>query len=293
MRKLLFSILILLSLTPVHAQRATDTFKLYFDIGISALNSATTKKIDLLIYNDNIITGSSIMIIGYADYLGTEGRNKTLSLKRAKNVKEYLVKYGLNANDIKLCMGKGEIERAGMTDRMGYPSDRRVDIVVNNRVKKPDPPVKPAIARKPKHDTVKKVTANNFEDFKHLKPGSTFLLKNVYFPPDRHTIKPESRETLEKLYMVLRDYPNLKISIEGHVCCVKNAADAMDIETYEQSLSVNRAKAIYNYLINRGIDPARLRYAGFGRSRPVIFDEQNEEDAEKNRRVELRVIENQ
>jgi outer membrane protein OmpA-like peptidoglycan-associated protein len=292
MRKVLLSILIFLSFTPVYAQRAHDTFKLYFDIGIAALNSATSKKIDLLIYNDKIITGSSIMIIGYADYLGTEGRNKTLSMNRAKNVKAYLVKYGLNADDIKMCLGKGEVERAGMTGRDGFPTDRRVDIVVNNRVKHYDPPEKTASGRKPKYDTLKKVTNNNFEDFKHMTAGSTFLLNNVYFPPDRHTIKPESKETLEKLYTVLRDYPYLKISIEGHVCCVRDAKDAMDIETYEVSLSVNRAKAIYYYLINRGIDSSRLKYIGYGRSRPVIYDEQSEADAEKNRRVELRITEN-
>lgn len=287
MYKALLSILLSVAVLHAGAQRATDTFKLYFDLGVPALNKQAEKKIDLLIYNDKIISGSNIMVIGYADYLGTEGYNKALSMKRAKNVKDYLVKYGVNAENITLCMGNGEVDRQGLTDRGGYPTDRRVDIVVNNRTRSTPPD-----HGKKKTDTTHKKTVTSVDDIKRLKPGATFLLKNVYFPPDRHIIKPESKETLEKLYMVLRDYPKLKISIEGHVCCVKDAADAWDIDTYEQLLSVNRAKAIYNYLVSRGIDSSRLRFAGFGRRHPVVADEQNEQDAELNRRVEIRVTDN-
>jgi hypothetical protein len=103
------------------AQRATDTFKLYFDLNAPALSESMERKIDLLIFNDKLISGSNIMIVGYADYLGTETYNNNLSYKRAQNVKEYLVKYGMNANDITLCLGKGKIERAGMTAKIRLP----------------------------------------------------------------------------------------------------------------------------------------------------------------------------
>ena len=290
MYRILLTILSCFTLAPAFAQHATDTFRLYFDLNVAPLNAAAEKKIDLLIYNDKIITGSSIMIVGYADYLGTEGYNKNLSMVRAKNVKDYLVKYGIDANDIKMCIGKGEVERTGMTDKAGFPTDRRVDIVVNNKTIKKPLPANPKTVGKNKKDTTR--TLNTLDGIKHLKPGTTILLKNVYFPADRHIIKPESAETLEKLYIVLRDNPSLKISIEGHVCCIRDAPDALDIDTYEPTLSVNRAKAIYKYLIDRGIEASRLRYEGFGRRRPVVAIEKTEEDAEKNRRVEIRVIDN-
>src|ERR1700753_222922 len=98
---ILFSVM----LSPALAQHSTDTFKLYFKIDVSALDKNIEKKIDLLIYNDKIINGSSIMIIGYADYLGTEGHNKGLSMQRAQNIKNYLIKYGINGSDIKVCVG--------------------------------------------------------------------------------------------------------------------------------------------------------------------------------------------
>ena len=286
MYKALCTILFSFAIASAVAQRATDTFKLYFDLNVAPLNAATKKKIDLLIYNDKIINGSNVMIVGYADYLGTEGYNKDLSMKRAQNVKDYLVKYGINAENIKLCEGKGEVERNGLTNKKGFPTDRRVDIVVNNRtlVKEPAKHLKP---------TGTKTSVASIDQIKNLKPGSIFLLRNVYFPAGRHIINPESMATLEKLFIVLKENPNLKISIEGHVCCIDfDERDATDIDTYEPTLSVNRAKAIYNYLVGRGIDSTRLRYAGFGKTRPIVAHEQNEEDAEKNRRVEIRVVEN-
>ena len=288
MYKAVLSILLSSVILPVFGQKGTDTFKLYFDIGIATLNSTIENKIDVLTYNDKIISGSKIMIVGYADFLGTEGRNRNLSIKRAENVKNYLVKYGLNPDDITLCEGKGEVERAGVKNKDGFPSDRRVDIVVNNRVRKATntAKIKPPL----KKDTSVQHPITNIEEISHLKTGSVFLLRNVYFPPDRHTIMRQSYETLEKLFQVLEANPNLKISIEGHVCCIKNAPDALDIETNEPTLSVNRAKEIYNYLIARGIDATRLKYSGFGRSKPIVQDEITDEDREKNRRVEIRII---
>jgi hypothetical protein len=134
MYKTLLIILCSVILAPAYAQRATDTFSLYFDLNVPTMNGPTEKKIDLLVYNDKIINGSTVMIIGYADYLGTEGYNRNLSMQRAQNVKDYLIKYGIDANYIKLVLGKGEIERMGLNSKEGYPTDRRVDIVVNNRM---------------------------------------------------------------------------------------------------------------------------------------------------------------
>ncbi len=289
MYKKLLCILFSFFLVPAYGQRARDTFRLYFDIGISALNKGIENKIDALIFNDKIISGSKVMIVGYADFLGTEGRNKDLSIKRAENVKKYLAENGVNPNDITLCEGKGEVERTGIKDKGGFPSDRRVDIVVNNKTPKKERTDKPK--NLPKKDTTA-VIVTNIAEISHLKPGTAILLKDVYFPSDRHTIMEKSYETLRKLYDVLEANPKLKISIEGHVCCIKNAPDALDIETNEPTLSVNRAKEIYYYLINRGIDPIRLKYSGYGRSRPVVPEEKTDQDREKNRRVEMRIIDN-
>ncbi len=288
MYKTLLVILFSFVLTPVFGQKGTDTFKLYFDLNVSTLNAKMENKIDLLIYNDKIINGSSVIIVGYADFLGSEKHNRALSMKRAASVKAYLEKNGVNAEDVKFCEGKGQIDRSGVGGKDGVPTDRRVDIVVDNRVKK----LHPELPLSGKKDTARKPTSANINDITHLEKGSVLLLKDVYFPPDRHTIMAQSNATLEQLYKVLDANPNLAISIEGHVCCIQNTPDALDIETNEPSLSVNRAREIYNYLLNKGIDPQRLTYKGFGRSRPVVAVEMNDGDREKNRRVEVRIVSN-
>lgn len=278
------------------AQQPVDTFHLYFDLNVAVLSKNVEKKIDLLVYNDKIINGSSVMIIGYADYLGSEGYNKNLSMQRAKNIRNYLVKYGLNAGDIITCVGKGEVDRKEKVDIEGSPIDRRVDIVVNNTIRteivyktKSNSDTKNKIDTSSSGIAVRKKSAD-LKELTTLKAGQTLLLKNVYFPPGSHIIKSESYATLEKLFKVLQDNPQLKISIEGHVCCIHDVPDALDIDTNEPILSLNRAKAIFIYLVNKGIDEARLEYKGYGKQRPIIDYEKTEEDADRNRRVEIRVL---
>lgn len=298
MHKIIFTILCSFFISHAVAQHVTDTFHLYFDLNINTINKNTERRIDLLVYNDKIINGSGIMVIGYADYLGTEGYNKNLSMQRAKNVKDYLVKNGINAADIKMCVGKGQIERRGFTDKEGYPTDRRVDIVVDNSVDRTKQSATTSSSRsiasnKSKKDTSSFTGSKSTSEIKELPKlleGQTILLKNVYFPPGRHIIKPESFPTLEKLYATLAQNKTLRISIEGHVCCVHDVPDALDNDTGEPLLSFNRAKSIYQYLVEKGIDPARLEYRGFGKTRPVVAYEQTEEDAERNRRVEIRIL---
>ncbi len=279
--------------------QTSDTFRLYFDLNIPTLNANTEKRIDLLIINNKIIDGNNIMIVGYADYLGTEEHNKKLSIDRSNNVKNYLTHHGISSSDIKLCEGKGQVNRKGQLDKDGYPTDRRVDIVVFHQIKKlADGGAKTESKKegpKPRKDTpvvIRKVVITDLTQISKLKAGSTIVLDNVYFPSGRHFINPESFPALEKLSHIMKENPDLKISIEGHVCCIQEAEDAFDIDTGEPFLSQNRARAIYDYLVKEGIEESRLQYQGFGKSRPVVAVERTEEDAEKNRRVEVRILEN-
>ncbi len=330
MKKLSLFVVVLCMWLGAAAQNGIDTFHIYFDLNVNTLSEAMQRKIDLLIYNDRLINGSSIMVIGYADYLGSEGYNKNLSMQRAENIKKYLVKYGIDEQFVKLCTGKGKIDRKEMTGKDGNPTDRKVDIVINNNLKferliRPTKQVVPiAAADKPKdnkklgksiiNDSAGTRTSkgkdprstgvaikNNapkggadIKDLSKLKEGETILLKNVYFFPCSHRIKPESTPTLEKLYDIMESNPNLRISIEGHVCCINQGVpDALDNDTDEPTLSVNRARELYVYLVNKGIVAERIQYIGFGKQHPIVEFERSEEDADLNRRVEVRVLSNQ
>jgi outer membrane protein OmpA-like peptidoglycan-associated protein len=127
-------------------------------------------------------------------------------------------------------------------------------------------------------------------DLTNINAGETFVLKNIYFHPQSHTVRDESLPEMEKLANALKKYPTLKIQVEGHICCVVDFPDAFDVDEQNNHLSVNRAKYIYDYLITKGIARDRLKFAGFGRSQPIVEFEKTEEEANKNRRVEVRIL---
>ena len=83
---------------------------------------------------------------------------------------------------------------------------------------------------------------------------------------------------------LLHDNPNLKIQIDGNTDNVGQEKDNL-------LLSNNRAKSVVGYLLNKGINPLRLTYKGFGASKPVA-DNTSEKGKALNRRTELSVISN-
>ena len=96
---------------------------------------------------------------------------------------------------------------------------------------------------------------------------------------------------LKELLTILQERPTLVIEIQGHICCGQNEpADGMDIDTNERALSLNRAKAVYNFLVLNGIAEERLSYKGFGYTQPIINPEITETDKTTNRRVEIKII---
>lgn len=74
----------------------------------------------------------------------------------------------------------------------------------------------------------------------------------------------------------------LKIEIHGHICCM--------IDDSHQ-IALLRAKMVYNFLIENGINKNRLAFKSFGSAKPIYpLPERNEEERDANRRVEIMVI---
>ena len=113
------------------------------------------------------------------------------------------------------------------------------------------------------------------------KKGSAIVLNNIFFDTDAYTLKSESETELKTLFTFLTDNPDLQVEIEGHT-------DNLGGEAYNLSLSENRAKAVYDYLVENGIPANRLTYKGFGASQPMADNETDQGRAE-NRRTAFRV----
>ena len=112
--------------------------------------------------------------------------------------------------------------------------------------------------------------------------GATFVLQNVFFDYDKSTLLQQSYNELQHLLNILQSHPMMKIEIDGHT-------DGHGSLDYNQRLSENRAKAVVEFLISKGIDPKRLQYKGFGKTRPIDTNV-TEEGRAHNRRVEFKVI---
>ena len=108
------------------------------------------------------------------------------------------------------------------------------------------------------------------------------VLRGVNFDFDKSTIRRDAAEILEEAARILREDPEVRVSVDGHT-------DARGTDQYNDRLSERRAQAVVDYLARLGVPPSRLQAQGFGESRPVATNDTDEGRAE-NRRVELNVI---
>lgn len=115
-----------------------------------------------------------------------------------------------------------------------------------------------------------------------LEVGKKVILKNIFFDTNKFDIKDDSKPELQKLIDFLTLNPTLHIEISGHTDNVGN-------DQLNQTLSENRAKAVYQYLITNGISTARLVYKGYGKTQPIVAND-NDENRSRNRRTEFKII---
>jgi outer membrane protein OmpA-like peptidoglycan-associated protein len=106
-------------------------------------------------------------------------------------------------------------------------------------------------------------------------------VSNIYFDNDKFNIRKDALENLNYLVKVMKEMPNLLVTIEGH-------ADNNYTDTYNQKLSADRSKAAKKHLTNTGIDASRITFVAFGESKPAAScDNCSEEQLQLNRRVEF------
>ena len=108
---------------------------------------------------------------------------------------------------------------------------------------------------------------------------------NVLFGFDRTDLSAEAKSNLDKLVVVLNEYIDTNIEIQGHT-------DDKGTETYNQTLSERRAKTVSDYLVNKAITSSRITVKGFGETVPK-YDNSTEEGRAQNRRVEFLITANE
>ena len=100
-------------------------------------------------------------------------------------------------------------------------------------------------------------------------PGSSqdFVVNvgdRVLFQMDSTELTPQARTTLDRQAQWMRQYPRYTAMVEGH-------ADERGTREYNLALSARRSTVVRDYLVSRGVDPARLRQISYGKERPVAL----------------------
>ena len=125
-------------------------------------------------------------------------------------------------------------------------------------------------------------------DMKRIEPGGTFEIDEIYFVGGSDQLIRKSYPALRKLLKIMRDNPSLEIEIEGHVNLPQKGK--RETEEYYNALSVARAKAVFDYLKQRGVEASRMKYKGLGYSQMVYPNAKTPEEMQKNRRVIIRIL---
>lgn len=124
----------------------------------------------------------------------------------------------------------------------------------------------------------------------HLSPEAPLELVGVFFDFNGASLRPESYEILDRVVALLLQQHTVLVEIGGH-------SDALGSRSANQRMSSQRAKAVHDYLLKRGIAPFRLSYKGYGDSQPVAPNElasgvDYPSGRARNRRVDMRVTGN-
>ena len=115
--------------------------------------------------------------------------------------------------------------------------------------------------------------------YKRVLSDGKIIVNGIKFDVNKATLRPESMGPINRIYKLMKKQPDLRFSVEGHT-------DSDGSEEFNLKLSKARAKTVMDKLIAMGIEPSRLKYTGWGESKPIDTNATPEGKA-NNRRVEF------
>lgn len=282
--KILSVLIILFSIHSLFAQKdkaIVEKHELFFENNVAELNTENITILKTVVKNSSQYEILKIKIDAHCDSKGSHDYNHILSKKRAESVFQSISSnfhstIELNAH------GKNQPKYQNQEEY----KNRRVDIEIYK--------IKIPIIEKKSEITAIKVIDKNIhvaekaernatqkaETLLQAEVGETISFEDIQFHPGTPTPLQSSIPALKALANILLEYANLEIEIQGHICCA--LVDDADIST-------KRSLTVYNFLIESGIEASRLKYKGYGRSRPKT-QERTPEEKQMNRRVEIKIL---
>ena len=257
MKKIIF---LLFFLTNMAQAQPDNTHVVYFETDQYNVPEIETNRLVLFIQSLKDIEIERISIYGFCDDRGTDSYNLALSQKRANAIKKIFSSFGVDDNLISNVDGKGEILlRLISSDNLNIIRGLNRKVEINVKYLVTTPALKEVNEKSPKKSFLNK----------KLEVGDKITLDNILFKTGYSYIVEESVPVLEKIADALRERDDIYFTIQGHVCCTKNARDAVDRKTGKRNLSLARAKYIYDYLVEKGVKKTRMRYVGLKNKYPL------------------------
>ncbi|XOV92760.1 MAG: OmpA family protein [Bacteroidota bacterium] len=132
-------------------------------------------------------------------------------------------------------------------------------------------------------DFITTVTFNTEVVMERIVLEKPIVLENIYYDLDKATIREDAALVLDSLVTIMNDNPDIYVELGSHT-------DVRADDDYNLDLSYRRARAAVQYMINNGIDAKRITAKGYGESQLVIENATTEEEHQRNRRTEFKVL---
>lgn len=239
------------------SQQKTHT--IYFDTDLSKVTNIEKNRLLSFVATLSEKSILSVEIFGFCDDVGASSYNMALSKKRAEEIKKILL---FNLIDEKLITnvdGKGEL----LYKTVATSSPERIR-ALNRKVE-----LSVSLSQEAK-----------LENEPKLVKGSSLVIEDLLFLTGYSYLTPSSKKSLDLVFEKIKDLP-FSFVIQGHVCCTSGQKDAIDRATKKRNLSVVRAKFVYDYFLEKGIDSKRMTFEGLGHQFPLGGK------PEQDRRVEI------
>ncbi len=246
-------------------------------------NQTTIANVDSLREIKNLMAAMNkypdlkVEVGGHTDRSGSEADNKVLSKNRAKYIYDLMINNDIASNRISYKGYGSSIPAYSNSTKSGRNANRRIEI---------------KIVAKKDYGKGKLVDESAFNEkgfkkisiikYNSVKKDERYILENLTFPPNITTITNENNKDLKKVLGLLNNNAKVKIEIGGYT-------DISGIKEKNDSLSEERAKAVYHYLVKKGINPTRLTYKGYGPLKPIA-DNRFRWGRDKNRRIEIKIL---
>ncbi len=255
MKKIIYVSLLLLMSNALFSQDKSSTFIVYFGKNKSELSAKQTDLLKIFLKKIKSEEFTINTIETYCDTVGSVESNIVLSDKRLSTINNLFVKNGIIVPN-QLSRGELSLPLSDMS------SCRKAVIYYTIKSEKP------VVEKKDK-----------FSGLLTTSKGSAKVAAidlDIQFIGGTATILDISLVEVDNLYDFMNENKDFKAFIRGHVCC-----------KVDPLLSEQRAEAVYQLLIYKGIDSSRLTHKGFSNTMPVAFPEITPEDQQRNRRVDV------